>query len=42
LRGEPAGLAEVALACGYASQSHFTRVFKTATQMTPGEWKKRS
>ncbi|MEZ0249520.1 MAG: helix-turn-helix domain-containing protein [Methylobacteriaceae bacterium] len=42
LRGEPVGLAEVALACGYASQSHFTRVFKTATQMTPGEWKKRS
>ncbi|CAO4157523.1 helix-turn-helix domain-containing protein [Methylorubrum extorquens] len=42
LRGEPDGLAEVALACGYASQSHFTRVFKTATQMTPGEWKKRS
>lgn len=33
-------LGEVALACGYGSQSHFNRTFKAATQRTPGEWRR--
>ncbi|MBK3423861.1 helix-turn-helix transcriptional regulator, partial [Methylobacterium ajmalii] len=32
-------LAEVALACGFASQSHFTRRFKQATGFTPAAWR---
>ncbi|SDN26680.1 Helix-turn-helix domain-containing protein [Methylobacterium phyllostachyos] len=31
--GQPLG--EVALACGYGSQSHFNRTFKAATDRTP-------
>ena len=34
------GLAEIALACGYASQSHFTRAFKAAVGLTPGAWRR--
>lgn len=41
LRLEGSALSEVALSCGYASQSHFTRAFKAATQVTPGEWRQR-
>lgn len=33
-------LGEVALACGYGSQSHFNRIFKAATDRTPGEWRR--
>ena len=33
-------LGDVALACGYGSQSHFNRTFKAATQQTPGEWRR--
>lgn len=33
-------LAEVAYACGFADQSHFTRVFSAATGMTPGIWRR--
>jgi AraC-like DNA-binding protein len=36
LRGEP--LAEVAAACGFADQSHFTRRFKGAVGVAPAEW----
>lgn len=32
-------LAEVALAAGFADQSHFNRQFKKAFGMTPGRWK---
>jgi AraC family transcriptional regulator len=32
-------LAEVALAAGFADQSHFTRVFKQVTGMTPGAFR---
>jgi AraC family transcriptional regulator len=33
-------LAEVALACGFADQSHFTRIFTRKTGSTPGAWKR--
>ena len=37
-RREPS-LAEVALACGYCSQSHLTRAFKQVTGVTPGAFR---
>ncbi len=40
LRTERAEPSQVALSCGYASQSHFGRAFKTATGMTPGQWRR--
>ncbi|MGX7707510.1 helix-turn-helix domain-containing protein [Methylobacterium sp. Gmos1] len=33
------GLAGIALACGFASQSHFTRRFAQATGLTPAAWR---
>lgn len=33
-------LAEIALACGFADQSHFTRVFSSLTGTTPGNWRR--
>ncbi len=36
--GQPLG--EVALACGYGSQSHFNPSFTAATDRTPGEWRR--
>jgi len=36
--GAGEALAEVALACGFADQSHFTRQFKQAYGLTPGRW----
>jgi transcriptional regulator GlxA family with amidase domain len=33
-------LADVALACGFADQSHFTRVFSSAIGMPPGAWRR--
>jgi AraC family transcriptional regulator len=33
-------LSEVALAAGFADQSHFTRVFRRLTGMTPGEYRR--
>lgn len=35
-------LAEVASACGFADQSHFTRVFSAASGCTPGAWRRRA
>ncbi|MDI6834137.1 MAG: AraC family transcriptional regulator [Rhizobiaceae bacterium] len=35
---EREGLAQVALAAGFADQAHFTRHFKQAYGMTPGRW----
>jgi AraC family transcriptional regulator len=35
-----AGLAEIALAAGFADQSHFARVFKRHLGMTPGTYRK--
>ncbi|MBH0236918.1 AraC family transcriptional regulator [Methylobrevis albus] len=33
-------LAEIALACGFADQSHFTRIFRRQTGMGPGAWRR--
>lgn len=39
LRGsEP--LSSVAIACGFGSQSHFTRIFRSETGITPAIWRK--
>ena len=34
------GLADIAQSCGFADQSHFTRVFKRAVGASPGTWKR--
>jgi AraC family transcriptional regulator len=34
-----ASLAEIALAAGFADQSHFTKAFRRASGMTPAEWR---
>jgi AraC-like DNA-binding protein len=34
------GLAEIALRCGFADQSHFTRAFLCHTEATPGKWRR--
>jgi AraC family transcriptional regulator len=39
LAGGDMGLAEIALACGFAGQSHFTTAFKRHTGVTPGAWR---
>ncbi len=33
-------LAQVAAACGFASQSHLTRAFRNGTGVTPGAWRR--
>jgi N-acetylmuramoyl-L-alanine amidase len=33
-------LAEIALACGFADQSHFTRVFSQRVNVSPGVWRR--
>jgi AraC-like DNA-binding protein len=35
-------LSEVALACGFYDQSHFTRSFKGCTGVTPGQYRRGS
>ena len=35
-------LSEVGLACGFADQSHFTRVFTRMVGTSPGAWKRQS
>jgi AraC family transcriptional regulator len=35
-----APLAEIALAAGFADQSHFTKAFRRATGMTPAAWRR--
>jgi AraC family transcriptional regulator len=41
LEDPSAALAEIALDAGFADQSHFTRVFKRETGMTPGDYRPR-
>jgi AraC-like DNA-binding protein len=37
LQGKSLRLSEIAYACGFADQSHFTRVFTSHTGLTPGD-----
>jgi AraC-like DNA-binding protein len=39
LVGTTLSLAEIALDCGFASQSHFTTAFRRHTSVTPGIWR---
>jgi AraC family transcriptional regulator len=39
LAGTQKSLAEIALACGFAGQSHFTTAFKRHTGIPPGAWR---
>lgn len=39
---ERVGLAQVAAACGFCHQSHFGRVFRKETGLTPAEWRRRA
>jgi hypothetical protein len=39
LRDDHMSLAEVALACGFSDQSHFTRCFSASVGMSPGMWR---
>lgn len=41
LRAGAMPLSEIALACGFAHQSHFTRTFTAAVGCPPGEWRRR-
>nr|WP_169618256.1 AraC family transcriptional regulator [Ruegeria sp. PR1b] len=40
LRSTPLPLSEIAYACGFVDQSHFTRVFSRMVGMSPGAWRK--
>jgi AraC-like DNA-binding protein len=40
LRDAPMPLAEVALACGFSNQSHFTRFFSSIVGVSPGAWRR--
>lgn len=40
MRSSGATLAQVALDCGFASQSHFSTCFKAVTGITPGQYRK--
>lgn len=40
LRRASLPLAEIAAQCGFADQSHFSRVFKRAVGVPPGEWRR--
>ena len=42
LRQPQMPLSEIALACGFADQSHFTRVFTRQTGRSPGVWRRLS
>jgi AraC family transcriptional regulator len=42
LRETQMGLAEIAIVCGFADQSHFTRVFGAHTGQAPGVWRRNS
>jgi transcriptional regulator GlxA family with amidase domain len=40
LRGTGMSIADVAVACGFADQSHLTRVFTKAFRISPGAWQR--
>lgn len=41
LRGSDVPLSEIAQAAGYSDQGHFTRLFRRATGLTPGQYRRR-
>jgi AraC family transcriptional regulator len=40
LRGTKRPIADIAVACGFADQSHLTRVFSKAFGISPGAWRR--
>ena len=42
LRNPTLSLLEIALACGFSDQSHFTRVFRASMHVSPGAWRRQS
>ncbi len=40
LRSRASSLSEIALRCGFADQSHFTRVFTRRAGVSPGAWRR--
>jgi AraC-like DNA-binding protein len=40
LRDRETSLSEIALRCGFADQSHFTRVFTRWAGVSPGAWRR--
>jgi transcriptional regulator GlxA family with amidase domain len=40
LRGTNRPIAEIAVACGFADQSHLTRVFSKAFRISPAAWRR--
>jgi AraC family transcriptional regulator len=40
LRNPTLSLLEIALACGFSDQSHFTRVFRASMHVSPGAWRR--
>ncbi|SDA21082.1 AraC-type DNA-binding protein [Methylobacterium sp. UNC378MF] len=40
MRAQDLALADIALSCGFADQSHFTRVFAREEHMSPGRWRR--
>jgi AraC-like DNA-binding protein len=40
LRDRESSLSEIALRCGFADQSHFTRVFTRRAGVSPGSWRR--
>lgn len=40
LSGSRLSLAEIALSCGFSSQSHFNVAFRSNTQVSPGQWRR--
>jgi AraC family transcriptional regulator len=42
LRQPDPSLSEIALACGFADQSHFSRVFTRQTGLSPRVWRRMS
>lgn len=40
LRQSSLSLVEIALACGFSDQSHFTHLFTREEHISPGRWRK--
>ena len=40
LTGSSRSIAEIALACGFSSQSHFATAFREAVGVSPGRWRR--